>query len=173
MGYYLISGLPGTGKTTIENELKKLDYEVINTDEQWGYYGNIETEVPVDYPAHPTKEWFKTQGFIWSSKTVRPLLSHPREKPLFVCGGSRNESKFYDLFDKTFVLHVPDKVMRERLKARNDPNSSSELFISRMIEYNQGAYENAAKIGGIVIETTQPLEQVVKQILSNIHDIIK
>jgi len=170
MHNYLISGLPGTGKTTIENELQKLGYEVINTDDAWGYCGDIEAETSVERPAIPTKEWFKTHGWIWNSQTVRPLLQAPRGKPLFICGGSRNESKFYDLFDKIFVLHIPDDVMRQRLLARNDPLTSSELHISRMIDYNKDTYDHARRIGGILVETTEPVDQCVQQILGVVHE---
>lgn len=162
--------MPGTGKTTIEHELQKLGYDVINTDEEWGYYGNIETEAPVEHPVKPTAEWYKPNGYIWNSKTVRPLLSNHGDKPLFICGGSRNEAKFYDLFTKIFVLHISNELMRERLLARNDPNSSSELFMSRMVEYNKKTYEHARNIGGTIIETAQPLELSMQKILSAIND---
>jgi shikimate kinase len=170
MHNYLISGLPGTGKTTIEHELQKLSYEVINTDDSWGYFGDIEAETPVERPANPTKDWFKKHGWIWNSRNIRLLLEVSHKKPLFICSGSRNENKFYDLFDRVFVLHIPDDVMRQRLLARNDPLTSSELHISRMIAYNQDAYDHARRINGIVIETTKPLDQCVQRILDVVHE---
>ena len=170
MHAYLISGLPGTGKTTIEHELQKLGYEVINTDNEWGYDGNIETEEPDTESGGSGPDWHKTHGWIWSSKTVHPLLSAPRDKPLFICGGSRNESKFYDLFEKIFVLRVPDAVMRERLVARGDSNTSNEPFIKRMLAFNEDAYEHAKRINGIIIETARPLADCMKEILDTVHD---
>ena len=148
MNVYLLSGLPGTGKTTIQHELDKLGFDTINTDEAWGYYGNLVTEEPVEAPSEKTREWIKSNGWIWNSKVVRPILEEAHIKPLIVCGGSRNEEQFYPLFAKIFSLHVPDGVMRERLQARNGTAGTTEQFIERMVEFNQGFYERAAKKGG-------------------------
>ncbi|MBC7581251.1 hypothetical protein H7097_00085 [Aeromicrobium sp.] len=168
MQVYLISGLSGTGKTTLGNALSGLGHEVIDMDSQFGYDGNVQTEDPIDMPAPPTKDWFVDNGWIWSSHALEPILKAPRDKPLFLCGGSRNESKFYSLVDTIFVLHVPDHVMRTRLMARNDPHTSSELIITRMIEFNQQTYKRALVNGGHIIETTEPIDVCVTNILERI-----
>lgn len=170
MNLYLLSGLPGTGKTTIQHELDKRGYDTIDSDTAWGYYGNLETEEPVEPPLERTRDWIKKNGWIWNSKIVRPILERGYAKPLFICGGSRNEEQFYPLFTKIFSLHVPNDVMRARLEARHGAAGTTPQFIERMIEFNENFYERAEKKGGSVIETTKPLKDCVNKILSEINE---
>lgn len=169
MPTYLLSGLPGTGKTTIQHELDKLGYDTIDTDEAWGYHGHIETEEPFEIPPDASRAWFKDHGWVWNSKIVRSILEQPHEKPLFICGGSRNEEQFYHYFSKIFSLHVPDEVMRQRLEARRGAEGTTPMFIDRMVKLNKGFYQRAAKKGSMVIETTHPLAECVDIILNEVN----
>jgi dephospho-CoA kinase len=170
MGNYLISGLSSTGKSSISHELEKLGYKVYDTDVELGFYGNFETGQPVLHPDNPSREWFKHNGWIWDGDKLKQLLRAKSDVPVFICGGSRNERKFYGLFDAIFVLHIPDEVMRDRLTARGSSKINTPLFITRMIEYNQDAYRHASSIGATVVETTEPIEACVQKVLATIHE---
>lgn len=170
MNIYQISGLPAVGKTSVEQRLMKLGYDTINTDDTWGYYGDIATENPVEYPPEPTAEWFKNHGYIWNTAKAREVIMHHDDKPLFICGGSRNEAKLYDLFSLIFILHIADELRMTRLQARNEPKQSTPLFFERMRAYNAQTYEHAAAIGGIVIGSDHGIDAAVGEILEHLND---
>jgi broad-specificity NMP kinase len=167
---YLLSGLQTTGKTTIGNALAERGFEVINADKELGYYANLQTGEPVQLPKRADRAWFKVNGWSWKAGKLRQLLSANGGRSLIISGGSRNEQLFYELFDKIFVLHISDATMRQRLEARGTSKVNTDLLISRMVEFNQQTYQHARDIGAVVIETEQPLEACINQILSSIHE---
>jgi broad-specificity NMP kinase len=166
---YLISGLPSTGKTSIGSSLNSLGYATLDTDSELGYYGVIDTGAAVTKPANASREWSKDHGWVWDGKKLHLALFSHGDKPLFVVGGSRDEHKYYGLFDKIFVLHIPDDVMRSRLEARGNNYVNTPLFIDRMVEFNQTAYQHAESINAVLIETTEPIDTCIEMILAAVH----
>ena len=96
---YLIEGVSGTGKTTVCKELRRRGFHAVNGDTDLAYQGDPETGDPTDdVPSH----WHH----IWHVDTVRAMAADRSERFSFFCGGSRNFSKFLDLFDAVFVLEI-------------------------------------------------------------------
>jgi broad-specificity NMP kinase len=95
---YLIEGLSGTGKTSVCNELQRRGYHAIHGDRELAYRGDPETGEPTEGFAH--------EHHIWHVGKVRALVANQDETVTFFCGGSRNSSKFIDIFDGVFVLEV-------------------------------------------------------------------
>ena len=88
---YLIEGVSGTGKTSAFNELQRRGYHAIHGDRELAYRGDPETCEP--------REGFAHEHHIWHVDKVRALVANQDEAVTFFCGGSRNFSKFIDLFD--------------------------------------------------------------------------
>jgi broad-specificity NMP kinase len=95
---YLIEGVSGTGKTSVCKELQQRGYYAINGDTELAYQGDPETGKPVDGSKH--------EHHIWYVDRVKALVANQHEDVAFFCGGSRNFSKFIDLFEGVFVLEV-------------------------------------------------------------------
>lgn len=92
---FLIEGVSGTGKTSVCRELRQRGYHAINGDTELAYQGDPETGEPTDgVPSH----WHH----IWRVDRVRALVADQTKRFTFFCGGSRNFSKFVDLFDAVF-----------------------------------------------------------------------
>ena len=111
MRNYFIEGVSGTGKTSVCNELRRRGFNAINGDIDLAYQGDPETGEPTDgAPSH----WHH----IWHVDRVRALIADHSERYTFFCGGSRNFSKFQDLFDGVFVLEVNQDTLKRRLDQR-------------------------------------------------------
>jgi hypothetical protein len=111
MRNYLIEGVSGTGKTSVCKELRRRGYQAINGDTDLAYQGDPETgEARNDVPSR----WHH----IWSADRVRALVADQGERFTFFCGGSRNFSKFLDLFDGVFVLEIDSETLNRRLDQR-------------------------------------------------------
>jgi len=109
---YLIEGLSGTGKTSVCNELQRRGYHAIHGGDELAYQGDPETGEPTDVFAH--------EHHIWHVDKVKALVANQDEAAAFFCGGSRNFSKFIDLFDGVFVLGVDLDTLNRRLDERPD-----------------------------------------------------
>lgn len=158
---YLIEGLSGTGKTSVCDELQRRGYSAVHGDRDLAYVGDPETGEPRDVPAH--------EHHVWDVDKVRALVAEKTEAVTFFCGGSRNFSKFVDLFDAVFVLDVDLDTLIRRLDERpddewGDAGPTEHERIVRWHQTKQDVPEN-----GIRIDATAPIAHVVDAILRNIE----
>jgi broad-specificity NMP kinase len=158
---YLIDGSSGTGKSSVSHELRKRGYKTIEGDDELAYRGDPETGKPIEAPGF--------EYHIWDVDKVREIVLNKEDEVAFFCGGSRNLSKFIDLFDKVFVLDADAETLRERLDRRtaddwdvNDPVNTTE-FVLRLHATKEALPE------GITINTARPINEVVDAILENIE----
>jgi hypothetical protein len=82
---------------------------------------------------------------------------------LFVCGSSRNRDRFLPYFTKVFNLRIDDGTMRRRLDARTDDDwPLGKEGVELMLTLNRS---NEKPAGAIDVDATQPLHQVVDELL--------
>lgn len=108
----LITGMSGTGKTAVIQELKACGFTAIDLDtSDWSFW--------VD--AAPTDGLTPAEGkdWIWQEDRVRALLSAPREGPLFISGCAENMHRLYPLIDRIILLSAPIDTIMARLEKRS------------------------------------------------------
>ena len=169
---YLIEGVSGAGKTTVAEELEKRGEHVVHGDRNFAYYGDPETGEPLDWPLFDTEAERIAWGYprwIWPVDKVRAILGDRSRPRTFFCGGSRNSHHFIDLFDADFILEVDPDTLTRRLAARPDDEFGGRPLerehVARVRESGEGLPE-----GGIRIDSTRPVAQVVDDILSRCSD---
>ena len=119
----LITGIAGTGKTTVLSELQKHGYVVIDLDATgMCIWKNIATGDITEYgPSGRDQKWINEHGWYCNIDTLKKLLSCIREdKDVFVAGVSENMEDVAKEFDKIFFLNASDDVIKERLLKRTD-----------------------------------------------------
>lgn len=157
MQNYLIEGVSGTGKTSVCEELRRRGFHAINGDTDLAYQGDPETGKPTDVvPSH----WHH----IWHVDRVRALVADQSERFTFFCGGSRNFSKFQDLFDGIFVLEIDLDTLNRRLDQRREAEFGAQQPERDLIVRLHRTQEDTPK-NGILIDATAPLADVVVEIL--------
>lgn len=146
---YLISGLPGTGKSSVCKELQQRGMHAIDADKTFG----IQTK----------------DGWIWQGEKLNAVLSSPTPDMLFVCGSASNRDQFIQRFAKVFILYVNTDTLRHRLTTRTNNNfGKNPTVLARQLELNEGVKEYSIKRGRLIIDANQPLAAVVDEILANI-----
>ncbi len=152
---YLVEGLSGTGKSLVYEELIRRGYKAISTDRAWAYHADPDTGLPGGPPGHDT--------WIWDQKKAVTELERPEPDVLFVCGSSRNRDHFLPYFTKIFNLRIDDDTMRRRLQERTEDDwPLGQAGVELMLELNQS---NEGPAGAIDVDATQPLNQVVDELL--------
>jgi broad-specificity NMP kinase len=156
---YLIEGLSCTGKTTVCDELQRRGYQAIHGDRELAYRGDPETGEPLDVGSH--------EHHIWPVDKVRVLAADQTEPVTFFCGGSRNFSKFIDVFDGVFVLEVDLDTLNRRLDERPDDEwgDGKPVERERIVQWHQ-TKQDVPK-NAVSIDATQPVERVVDEILNH------
>lgn len=157
---YLIEGVSGTGKTSVCKELLRRGYHAINGDRELAYQGDPETGKPVDGITH--------EHHIWHVDKVKALIADHDEAVTFFCGGSRNFSKYIDLFDGVFVLEVDVDTLNRRLNERPEDEWGGKQTERDLIVQLHRTQEDIPK-NGIIIDATAPLASVVDEIIRQIN----
>jgi dephospho-CoA kinase len=155
---YLVEGVSGTGKTSVCRELARRGYQAINGDMELAYQGDPETGQALATAVH--------EHHIWDVNRVRALAADHREPVNFFCGGSRNFSRFIDLFDEVFVLDVDLDTLHRRLDQR--PHEWGSKASERELIVRLHRSKEDVPRAGVVIDATPPLPDVVDEILRQI-----
>ena len=112
----LITGMSGTGKSSVILELSKRGFHAVDTD----------SDAWCEWVVTPGEDGATERDWVWREDDVRALLETPR-LPLFVSGCKSNQGRFYKHFDHVVLLSAPLPVMLERIAARtNNPYGKLE-----------------------------------------------
>ncbi len=109
MSKVLVTGMAGTGKSSALAELARLGYRAVDTDDPgWREYRKY---------ADPVDELHRGE-YHWIEERMNTLLDSDDDRSLFVAGGVRNQSRFYDRFDAIVLLTAPAGVILDRIAQR-------------------------------------------------------
>lgn len=164
---YLIDGVSGAGKTAVCTELQRRGYHAIHGDRELAYQGDPETGQPMATLRHEHSASFISEHHIWDVEKVKAYVANQDVAVTYFCGGSRNSSKFIDLFDGVFVLEADLDTVNRRIDERValDPTDwggkpAERELIARFHHTKEGLPKN-----GKIIDATAPLARVVDEIL--------
>jgi len=145
----LVTGMSGTGKSTVLVELAKRGHRVVDTD----YAGWSED---VRSPDGSGSER------LWREDRMSALLAEDLAEPLIVSGCTPNQGKFYDRFDAVVLLTLPVDVLLERVASRVTntfgKNPAERDRIMRDLETAEPLLRATATAE---IDGTQPLHEIV------------
>ncbi len=143
-----LTGMSGTGKSTVIGRLADLGYRAVDLDE----------------PAW--SEYDEDGDWIWQEDLVRHLLEEDDSDLLFVSGCPTNRVKFYPQFDHIILLSAPPDLLVERLRTRtNNSYGKHPDELKDVLRYVQTVEPLLRRRAGREIDTRAPLEQVVSEIM--------
>jgi dephospho-CoA kinase len=101
MAKVLVTGMSGTGKSSVLRELGERGHRVVDTDtDEWS-------------------EWVEGD-WLWDEQAMAELLDAHERGHLFVAGCRTNQGRFYNRFDAVALLSAPAEVLLARIDARPD-----------------------------------------------------
>jgi shikimate kinase len=174
MPSYLITGISGSGKTTIGRHLRQRGYKVIETDadrDLSGYEDRRSGKRVAREAIDVLKgDWFATHDWNWDKQRLRELFDENRQTTVFYCGGSDNGPEFYDWFALCFLLYVDDETLRRRLQKRERKRfADGSAEFTRLLAWNKRTRAHGERWKMRLINASRPPEAVTDEIIAEIN----
>jgi len=155
----LITGMSGTGKSSVIGELQRLGYRAVDTD-----YDGFSEAVPV--PAGTLTGLGSGRDWVWRAELVERLLSTEDSDALFLGGCSPNQASFYRWFDHIVLLTAAPELIAHRLTTRTtNPFGKHPDELARALALQREIEPLLRAAADTVIDTSAPLDEVVARIL--------
>jgi uncharacterized damage-inducible protein DinB/shikimate kinase len=153
----LITGMSGTGKSTVVAELAARGYHAIDLDDA-PYSGWIPADGnPTGHK--PGHDW------TWDEAEVEALLASDASRALIVSGCAPNMAHFLDKFDHIVLLAAPIETILERLATRTNNVYGKRPEEVERVRANMAEIEPRLRaIATEEIDSSLPLSEVVERI---------
>lgn len=140
----LITGMSGTGKSTVLTELANRGWLTVDTD----YDG-----------------WTDGDGGLWDEPRMIDLLAH--EPDVVVSGTTENQGRFYDRFEHVALLSAPVDVLIDRVRRRTNNPYGQSAEQQQQIRSHVIEVEPLLRRGATVeLDARLPVEHLVNSIES-------
>ena len=143
----LLTGMSGTGKSSVVRGLTARGYKAIDTDDGW---------------VEPLPDGRQ----LWREKAVQGLLDTEDADFLFIAGCEENQVKFHAQFDHIILLSAPLDTMLQRLATRTDnPYGKAPQELARFLDDVETVEPLLRRVASGEVRTTAPLDDVVAEVL--------
>lgn len=143
----LLTGMSGTGKSSVIAALAALGYKAIDTDDGW---------------CEPLPDGRQR----WREDAITALLDTEDADVVFIAGCEENQVSFHSRFDLIILLSAPAQTMAERLAARTgNPYGKARGDMDRILSDLAAVEPLLRKAAHHEIQTTIPLADVVSKVL--------
>jgi shikimate kinase len=169
-----ITGVPGSGKSTVCAELQACGYASVDADDAIGAWVVRETgetlQSPPAFEAR-TPEFYEQHDWRYQADKAERLAASYATMACFMGGCGGGEDEISHLFAKAFFLHVGADELRHRLLTRtNGPfaNASHAVRaaqVERVLPRLAALEETWLRHGFEMVSSMQPLTDVVEDIL--------
>lgn len=154
----LLTGMSGTGKSTLASALAARGYKAVDADTaEWSEW----VDVPDDPdPVRDGKDW------VWREDRIRHLLSTEDAEVLFVSGCATNQRRFSSRFDHIVLLTAPAPLIAERLATRTtNPYGRHPDELARVLRLQRTVEPLLRRAASLEVDTSAPVDEVIDTIL--------
>ena len=147
----LITGMSGTGKSTVLDKLGSRGHRVVDTDtDTWSRWVTL---------PDGALDW------VWREDAVAELLTGHRDGSLFVAGCKSNQGRLYPLFDHIVLLSAPAEVLLARIAERTGNPYGKRPEERALIPEHLAEVEPLLRATATLeIDAAAPIDEVVRQL---------
>jgi dephospho-CoA kinase len=158
----LVTGMSGTGKSSVIGALAARGYWAIDADsDEYSEWAESDSDAGVGAATvEPGRDW------IWREDRVQALLSREDADLLFLGGCADNMGAFLPRFDRVVLLSAPAEVIITRLATRTtNAYGKRPEEVARALSLIETVEPLLRRVAGHEIDTRAPLDDVVATVL--------
>ncbi len=165
----LITGMSGTGKSTIGKSLRAGGYTVHDIEIIPGMFETTDSrtgEVITEWNTNDLNQ-IKHLVFACSREKLSQLMEEETDRISFYCGTATNITDIVPLFDKVILLQASPDNVRHRLSTRETHDFARDPEMQDwIIEIKKSFEDSLTQLGAVVIDANGTLEETLTKVLS-------
>jgi uridine kinase len=175
MSLVYITGISGSGKSTVRNELQSRGFEAHDLDSDgFAYWQNIITG-EITHGADASRrsvEFSQHNQWRLDPEQVRRFLQKATGRLIFLCGSApSNDAEAWDLFSKVVYLDIDKETMHDRVTNRTTGDyGKNPNEVKALLGWYQGIDHHYRERADITIDATKPTDDIVDEILVAVDD---
>ncbi len=157
----LLTGMSGTGTSTVTSELAVRGYKAVDADsDEFSEWVEVGGDSSPGTPVEPGRDW------MWREDQVQNLLATEDTEVLFLSGCAANMGKFMPQFDHVVLLSAPAEVIVQRLATRTtNAYGKRPEEVARVLDLVETVEPLLRKAADYEIDTSAELEEVIATVL--------
>ncbi len=160
----LLTGMSGTGKSTITRELAARGYKAVDADSDafshWVEISAGSEDKNAGSPVEPGRDW------VWREDKIQELLASEDADVLFLSGCAPNMGRFAPRFNHIVLFSAPADVIAERLQTRTgNTYGKRPEETARVLDLIQTVEPLLRKIAHHEIVTNTGLDATIAELL--------
>jgi len=165
----LITGIAGTGKSTIVKELKERGITSLDLHDIPGlfFWQKKENKQKVEYIPVESREWFDTVDRLCDTFRLKEILSQYESIVVAGTTSGSNQKEFLSLFDKVILLQSDPQTLLYRMQTRINKSGYGKTRAEQddNIEWQKEFDSQILSYGAISVSTDGELSSVVDKIV--------
>jgi dephospho-CoA kinase len=160
---HLITGNPGSGKTTIARELTRQGLIAVDADTT--AHWETTSGVPVEQPELATDKWLLGHRWVWSRPRIEHVIAPhvAAGRHIFLCGIAMNQRDMFDLFATVFLLSIDHETQLRRLDTPDNADRN-EAQRTQILDGRETFERQMRAAGAVVLDGRRPTADVVRRI---------
>jgi shikimate kinase len=170
MSLILVTGISGTGKSAVCEELQRRGYESHDTDLDgnavWVHRETGEVVASGEGDRRPPG-WLDVYGWQVVPSRVEAIAPRATGRLAFLCGSIENDKDVWRLFSKVIYLTVDEDTLHHRLETRtsNDFGRYPEE-LAAILKWHKVGADLYRSLGASIVDTTRPFGDVVDEVIN-------
>ncbi len=164
-----ITGISGTGKTSLAKELENRGYFTLDIDTVSKWIHKVTGE-PGHFQDGASLEFLQNHAWVVDETKFNKIIDENKDKDIFIFGIVDNDTLLKTNFDKVFLLTADINILFERINQREDndfgKNQSEKDYI---LSFYKDFQSDWIKNGAIEINTEIPINNVADKILKEVY----
>lgn len=168
-----VTGISGSGKSAVLQELRRRGHQAVGVDED-GYGRWLdrrtgeERPYPVDSKTLDPHEWYADHDWVLDVNKIAELKKYAdRDATLvFLCGVAAGDAEAWEYFDVVCALVIDEATIRARIDLRDDSFGKRPHELDQVLAWNVGYADTYQGFGAVLVDATKPLPVVVDAVIA-------